>query len=139
MQKILHSVHGDFRRRFVGKMKFAGGDAAERDAVQPVFRCQLQTGTIAVCQQFRIPLGHAPFDDGSHGVNHIPAQQVICGRDLCPSGRFRRALRFHDLRTGGSQLHAREGVYCVIDAAVIGHIAAGHAGIRGVDDRIAAW
>lgn len=53
--------------------------------------------------------------------------------------RLRRVLRFHDFRADGSQLYAREGVYRVIDAAMVGRVAACHTGIRGVDDRIAAW
>ena len=47
-------------------------------------------------------------------------------------------LLFHQLRAGEPQLHARVGVDNVIDALVIGNIAAGHAGVRSVDDGIAA-
>ena len=47
-------------------------------------------------------------------------------------------LSAHQLRAVFPQLDPRIAVYAVVDAAVVRYIAAGHAGVRGVHDRIAA-
>ena len=46
------------------------------------------------------------------------------------------ALFFHQFRAGQPQLHPCVGVDGVVDAAVVGNIAAGHAAVGGVDDGV---
>lgn len=52
-------------------------------------------------------------------------------------GAFRIALLLHQRFTGEPQLHAGMGVDRVVNAAVVRHIAAGHAGVCCVDNGVA--
>lgn len=52
-------------------------------------------------------------------------------------GAFRIALLLHQRFTGEPQLHAGIGVDRVVNAAVVRHIAAGHAGVCCVDNGVA--
>lgn len=137
-QKFFDGRYSDLRRRFVGEMKYPGGDAAERDALQTVFRRKLQTRAVAGGEKLFIPLRDRAFHDGANRVQHVPAGKIEGGGDLRFPGGFGVPLLFHQLRAGEPQLHARVGVDDIVDASVIGDIAAGHAGVRGVDDGIAA-
>ena len=47
------------------------------------------------------------------------------------------SLPVHEFRTGKTQLYPGIGVDGVVDAAVVGTVAAGHAAVCGVDDGIA--
>ena len=130
-------MNGDLRHLFVRKMEFAGGDAEKGDAFQMVFGCQCQAGAVAAFKLRAVTFCWALVDDRADGVQNIAARQVERRGDFGLSGRLGAALPFHDFRAGKAQLNAREGVDGVVDAAVIGRIAAGHAGIGGVDDRVA--
>ena len=47
------------------------------------------------------------------------------------------SLSVHDLRTGKAQLHPGIGVDGVVDTAVVGAVAPGHAAVGGIDNGIA--
>ena len=70
-------------------------------------------------------------------MQDILAWQVERRGDFRPPGRLGIALLFHQLLTRKAQLHARESVDGVVNAAVIWNIAAGHAGVRRVDNGVA--
>lgn len=84
----LHLVQGDLRSFLIGKMEFAGRDAAEGDAFKAAFISQLKAGTVAACQQFLMLLRQRSLYDGANGMDHIPAGQVEAGRDFRLSCRF---------------------------------------------------
>ena len=58
-------------------MEHAGGNAAERDALNAILRGQLQTGTVAGGQQALILRGHTALDDGADGMQDIVAGQIV--------------------------------------------------------------
>ena len=84
-----------------------------------------------------MPLRQPSVHDRADGVDHVPAGEIEPRRDLGLSGRLLVSLRGHDLGADVSQLHARVGVDAVVDAAVARLVAAGHAGVRRVHDRVA--
>lgn len=82
LEKVFHCLHGDVRRQFVGKMKFPGGNAAERHALQAVFRRQFQAGTVAGGQQLPVALGHPAGDDRADGVKNVFCRKIVSLRQL---------------------------------------------------------
>ena len=70
-------------------------------------------------------------------MQHIAAGQIERRGDFRLSGGFGMALLFHPFRAGKAQFHACKGVNGVINAAMVGNIAAGHAGVCRIDDGIA--
>ena len=70
-------------------------------------------------------------------MQYIAAGQIERRSDFCLSGGFGIALLFHQLLTGKAQFYTRKGVNGVVNAAMVGNIAAGHAGVCRVDDGIA--
>ena len=63
--------------------------------------------------------GYSTADDRPDRMQHIPTGQIKCRGNFCLSGRFGKALLFHQFLTGKPQLHARISVNGVINAAVV--------------------
>lgn len=118
-------------------MKFTGGDTAESDTSEVFFIRQRKAGAVAGAQQLAVSLRQPPADNRSDRVEDIPARQIECRCDLRLSRRFIVPLLCHQLRTGKSELYAREGVDCVVDAPVIRAKAAEHLIVCGIDDGVA--
>lgn len=124
-------------RQIVGEMKLTCGNTAERHAFQAILCRQLQAGAIAGSQQLFVLFGHSPVDNWANSVQHIPARQIERGRDFRLTGGFGMALLFHQFRAGKPQFYTRIGVNGVINAAMVGNIATGHARVCRIDDGIA--
>ena len=137
MQELLHSLYGNFCRILIRETEHAGGDAAERDAFQPGFCGLRQAGAVAGGQQGAVPCSDVPGHDGPHRVQNIPAGQVESRGEFGLPGGLLVALLRHQAGTGAAQLYPGKGMDAVVDAAVAGHIAAGHAAVGGVDDGVA--
>ena len=133
-----HRLDGNLRRQPVWKMELSGGNAAEGHAPAAAAFGQLQTGAVAACQQLAVPPGDPAGDDRPHRVQHIAAGKVVGRGDFGLARPLLVALALHQLLAGQPQLHAREGVDGVVDAAMAGHKAAEHLAVGRVDDGVAA-
>ena len=133
-----HRRHGDLRRLLLGEAEDAGGDAAKGDARYPVFPGDLQAGFVAGRELLSVPLRQDALHDGTHGVDDPAAGQVVGRGDLGPAGGLAVALAGHEGGAVAAELHAGIGVDAVVDAVVAGAVAAGHAGVGGVNDGVAA-
>ena len=129
-------VHGDLGGQVVGEVELPGGDAAEGHAGQPVFLRQGQAGPVAAGQQGLVPLGYGAGDDGPHGVQDVPAGEVIARGELGLAGGLLVPLAGHKLGAGLPRLHAGGGVDGVVDAPVAGDKAPQHLAVGGVDDGV---
>lgn len=70
-------------------------------------------------------------------MKNITAGKVVGGSNLCLPGRFREALPLYHPSAIQTKLHTGVGMDAVVNASVVGHIAAGHAGIGSIDNGIA--
>ena len=125
----MHGLHRDLRRPLVGKVKFSRGDAAERDALQPPRRGQVQAAAVAGGKQRFVLRRHTAFDDGADGVQDIPAGQMERRGDLGLAGRLKMTLLLQQGCAGKPKLDPGGGVDGIVDALVVWHIAAGHTGV----------
>ena len=66
----------------------------------------------------------------------MPRREVVAARQLGPSRWLLVALGPHDARALKAQLDPRVGVDGVVDATVVGHEAAQHLAVGGVDDGV---
>ena len=126
----------DLSRFCIRKMELTGGNAAEGNALQPVFLCQLQTCSVAACKKFPVFVRQPPIDDGPNRMDHIFTRQIEGRGDLRLSGGLRISLLLHNLCAVIPQLDTGIGMDTVIDAFVAGIVAAGHARVGGIDDGI---
>ena len=63
LQKYFDCFHGDLSRFLIWKMKFASGNTAKGNALQPSFRRQLQAGAIAGGERFAVALPQRAVED----------------------------------------------------------------------------
>ena len=115
-------------------MKHAGGDAAERNALNKVLLGQFQTGTVAGGQQALVFRGHMALDDGADGMQDIVAGQIVGLGDFGLPGGLLVALALHELGAIQAKLDTRKCMDAVVDAGVARHITARHAAVCGVDN-----
>ena len=118
-------------------MKFAGRDAAERDAFDGVLLCERQTGAVARREKRPVSVGKPAAHDRADSVQDAAAGQVEGRCDLGVARFLGAPLLCHDFGAGGSELHTGIGVNGIVDAAVIRVKAAEQAAVCGVYDRIA--
>ena len=131
-----HRLHGDLRRPLPGEVELPGGDAAEGQAFAALFPRQVQAGAVAGGQLPLVFFRQRPLDDGPHGVEHIPAGQVVGFGDFRLARGLWAALLCQEGRALQPEPHPGEGVDGVVDAAVAGDVAPGHAAVGGVDDGV---
>ena len=98
---------------------------------------ELQAGTVAGRQQRAVPAGQSAVHDRPDRVNDIAAWQVERRRDFCPPRRLVMPLSLHQLRAGKTELHPREGMNGVVNAAVIRTKAAKQSAVGGIDNGVA--
>ena len=135
---MLHSPHRDFRREPIGKVKFSGRNAAERNALDVVFLRKRKTGAVAGGKEPLVILCHLMLDDRTHRMKNILTGQIESRSQLCRTGLFAVTLPGHLFCTGQPQLDARIGMNAVIDASMARDIAACQASVGRIDDGIAA-
>ena len=118
-------------------MKFTGGDTAECHTFQLILRCKRKARPIAVRQLSAMRFRQPSSDNRTDRVEHIAARQIIRRCDFRLPCRLRVALRFHHLLAVQPKLHACKRMDAVVNAPVIRHVAAGHAAVRCIHNRIA--
>ncbi len=128
--------NGDFRRPAGRKVKFPGGDAAERDAFDGMLPGKIQAGTIGGGELLLLFLGQLSMDNGPHCVEDIAAGKVEGRRNLRLAGFFLVSLLFHQRGAGQPQLDPRVGVDGVVDAAVAGIKTPQQPAVGRIDDGV---
>ena len=68
-KKIFDGLDGDLCGALIGKMKFAGRDAAEGDRSETIFDGDFQTGSVAIGEKFFVSGRQAAVDDRTDGMN----------------------------------------------------------------------
>ena len=89
--------------------------------MQAIFCRQIQTGTVAACQQFPIFLLHGSVDNRPNRVQYMAAGQIVAFGNFCLSGFFLVSLLAHDFSAFQTKLHPGIGVNGIVDAAMTGH------------------
>ena len=121
VQKFFHRTNGNFRSLLIREMEFACGNTAERDALQVVCGCQLQTGVVAGGQIRAILSGYTPLNDRAYGVEYISCRQVIASRQFCAAIRLRVSLRQHQSVAFIPELKPCRRVDGIVNTAVAGN------------------
>ena len=118
MQEGCHRLDCDFRRWFMGKVKFPGGYAAKSNALAVVFHSQLQAGTITGGQPLTILLSDGAADHRPHGMQDMLAGQIEGRGDLCLADGFFMSLPAHHVTAEEPKLDAASGVDDVVDTGM---------------------
>ena len=113
-----YGLYRDLCRAPLREAENAGGDTAERDAFAAVFFRELQAGGIAGREQLFVLCRQPLVHDGTDGVNHVFARQVIRRRDFRLPGRLLVSLLLHEFGAFVAKTQSRESVDAVVDTAV---------------------
>lgn len=132
MQKILYSSDGNFRCRLLRKTKYSRRYAAESNTFDTVFRCNFETGGIAVFKLFAVPVCKNAANDGTHSVDNIFAGQIVGGSYSRRTCRLAVSLYLDNFCASQAKLHSRKCVYRVVYAAVARLKAAEQLRVRGI-------